>query len=1134
MIHGFRLLYTYSRRFFSSKLSTVHRYNPFNIRLLPHAVRKALIADGEEPKLPQLDSTRIEKEACQEVLLTDFAKKHLKQHNVPVKTLEDNDDETSLSEEPGVYNFLRPRVPADSLLDSMQFPPLFGKGDESSSMDIHFKTILNSFYKNLVTRCKMLAKIRLPPMPSKSDWLLQPGWTRYFLDTNGVLCSNSVEYPVEGEDLFFDVEVAIQNPSNNGRGPSLAVAASSKAWYVWISKDMVCNQLEALVGGPPDANGKTQAFTGDLIPLGKGPRIVAGHNIAFDRIRILEEYHLEKSQAFFLDTLSLHSCVGGLSTQQRAAWTSWKKQRDALDCPGDAKTSESCFADSALCHEKWAIHSSNNSLKGCLELYCSIKLDKSARDLFVHGSLSEVRNRLAEGIDYCANDVYHTHLLLHALWPLFIQKCPESMTLVGQLLLGKTFLTTDRRWLRYIDKCEDELVKSKEMINSQLIQIVDQTIAKFQPFKAYEDDQWLRHLDWTVIPEAYTKGTIRKIRPKVPLDDYTSSHYLAKLRSLPLHVQEVLKSDEYYKLFPRPLSNPKLFGKPRWYKDLWDEASECIILTPNMHIVPYLLRLEWNGCPVHFIKGHGWCYFVGGNTNDFDRSSTFILEGDLLYRKIPQLDSAATSQNVGSLFAKAFVPKISSEVLTSQSFRPFLLFLLEAFRKTSLWNSFRSRITSQLFVQGPDRIGFTRCAHSQNPEDSFNPAIDSAGVILPQLIPMGTVSRRAIEPLWLTATQPKKGIVGSELKSNIVAPQGYKIVGADVDSQELWIASLYGDALFGHHGATGISWMNLLGEKASGTDVHTKTAAILGVSRDQAKIFNYGRIYGAGVRFAANLLKSFCPQLSHCHAETKARDLYHKTKGQKESLPIASMPYLKDRLGRVNDDSHLVISKGGTESFMFNELELIAASNDPRTALSRSSISNSLLAQNVGSLFMNSRINWIVQSSAVDYLHILLISIDFLTALYDIPARLMITIHDEIRYLVKEEYQYHMAFILQVANCWVRLYFSQRLGLKDLPLSVAFFSAVDIDFVLRKEVTHDCVSPTNPEPMPRGESLNIYQLLEKLNSLGEVKRPEMLASCQATVETIEKLVAHQMKKAANCKLNFKDRVAWIKCQENFH
>src|SRR5690606_13899374 len=160
-----------------------------------------------------------------------------------------------------------------------------------------------------------------------------------------------------------------------------------------------------------------------------------------------------------------------------------------------------------------------------------------------------------------------------------------------------------------------------------------------------------------------------------------------------------------------------------------------------------------------------------------------------------------------------------------------------------------------------------------------------------------------------------------------------------------------------------------------------------------------------------------------------------------------SMPYLKDRLGRVNDDSHLAISKGGTESFMFNELELIAASNDPRTALSRSSISNSLLAQNVGSLFMNSRINWIVQYSAVDYLHILLISIDFLTALYDIPARLMITIHDEIRYLVKEEYQYHMAFILQVANCWVRLYFSQRLGLKDLPLSVAFFSAVDIDFV---------------------------------------------------------------------------------------
>ena len=38
--------------------------------------------------------------------------------------------------------------------------------------------------------------------------------------------------------------------------------------------------------------------------------------------------------------------------------------------------------------------------------------------------------------------------------------------------------------------------------------------------------------------------------------------------------------------------------------------------------------------------------------------------------------------------------------------------------------------------------------------------------------------------------------MGSELKTLVRAPPGYHLVGADVDSQELWIASLLGDKLF--------------------------------------------------------------------------------------------------------------------------------------------------------------------------------------------------------------------------------------------------------------------------------------------------------------------------------------------------
>lgn len=45
--------------------------------------------------------------------------------------------------------------------------------------------------------------------------------------------------------------------------------------------------------------------------------------------------------------------------------------------------------------------------------------------------------------------------------------------------------------------------------------------------------------------------------------------------------------------------------------------------------------------------------------------------------------------------------------------------------------------------------------------------------------------------------------------------------------------------------------------------------------------------------------------------------------------------------------------------------------------------------------------------------------------------------------------------------------FAHALGMQDLPQSVAFFSAVDIDTCLRKEVTMDCVTPSNPAGVER-------------------------------------------------------------------
>lgn len=80
--------------------------------------------------------------------------------------------------------------------------------------------------------------------------------------------------------------------------------------------------------------------------------------------------------------------------------------------------------------------------------------------------------------------------------------------------------------------------------------------------------------------------------------------------------------------------------------------------------------------------------------------------------------------------------------------------------------------------------------------------------------------------------------------------------------------------------------MNLEGNKAEANDLHSRVAQICGISRDQAKIFNYGRIYGAGRTFAERLLRQFDHRLSPNDAKKKATAMYTATKGKKVKVKV--------------------------------------------------------------------------------------------------------------------------------------------------------------------------------------------------------------------------------------------------------
>jgi DNA polymerase gamma 1 len=80
---------------------------------------------------------------------------------------------------------------------------------------------------------------------------------------------------------------------------------------------------------------------------------------------------------------------------------------------------------------------------------------------------------------------------------------------------------------------------------------------------------------------------------------------------------------------------------------------------------------------------------------------------------------------------------------------------------------------------------------------------------------------------------------------------------------------------------------------------------------------------------------------------------------------------------------------------------------------------------------------------------------------------------------------------------------------------VAFFSAVDIDHCLRKEVDMDCVTPSNPTPIAKGTKLDIYETLNAINQqvgnfhelygaeLDSVERIKDMKPAQITVNMVQ-------------------------------
>lgn len=894
---------------------------------------------------------------------------------------------------------------------SFQLPKLQG-----NTLDEHFQKL--GYFGSEPYRTMASNKFTtIPEKPKK--WLRKSGWYKYEPGKQ----PRKVMYPEE-DTIVFDVETLYKISPY----PTLATAVSNKAWYLWCSpyicEDKASNKIEHLI--PLDTLNKE--------------RLVIGHNVGYDRSRVLEEYNLKPSKAFFLDTLSLHVATAGLCSRQRPLFLKNKKNKEiAKDEETPKEVSELLEVNNET--DPWLEVATMNSLADVALFHCGIKMDKTMRDYFAAPDKQEVIDNFELLVDYCAGDVIATSKIFDKLLPLFLEKCPHPVSFAGLKALSSCVLPTDyNKWQKYIETSEGKYQESKTLIEDKIVQIVENTV-KMKDENNFMDtvnkDPWLRQLNWDIKPLRLTKKGV-------------------------------------------PAKGQKLPGFPEWYRSLFSNKDAKIPqITMRSRIIPLFFRLSWEDSPVIWTEECGWCFskkrddlqtYLDKNYKlaDEDVSEKYFSNlvelnqyqkenlGSEVLLKVPHPNGPAN--NCTTLLSKPYVHFFEKGILQSKSELASMALQMNA--AGSYWMSARERIMSQFVVT---KSKFAEQFKPLSDDDTNkNPESESQGIIIPNIIPMGTVTRRAVESTWLTASNAKKNRIGSELKAQITAPKGYSFVGADVDSEELWIASLFGDSVFKIHGGTAIGWMCLEGTKKEGTDLHTKTANILNCDRNEAKIFNYGRIYGAGVKFAAQLLKQFNPSLSEQEAKETAVKLYENTKGKtKRSKLFQKFWY------------------GGSESILFNKLESIAEQKAPMTPVLGCGITNSLIKQNLkANSFLPSRINWAIQSSGVDYLHLLCSSMNYLIAKYNLDARLSISIHDEIRYLVADKDKYKLALALQVSNLWTRAMFSEQMGIYELPQNCAFFSAIDIDHVLRKEVDLDCITPSNETPIPHGESIDIVKLLE--------------------------------------------------------
>jgi DNA polymerase gamma 1 len=483
---------------------------------------------------------------------------------------------------------------------------------------------------------KHCAEATLPPMPDawNTDW---PGWTRY--NSDGTV--DAVDNLGDEDIVVFDVEVLYKISPY----PVIASAATQTHWYTWLCPTI----FEQPPSEPPKPKPRwdktlNEGVPASLIPLFEkdGPKIVIGHSVGYDRARIKDEYTLSSTSTRFIDTLSLHCATRGITSVQRPAWIAHIKNRrkkqaelrgiseatieQFRDDPQFASELEGRYEEflaaimaqeqeeDASAAKTWEDVTANNSLKDVAALHCGYKMDKTIRDRFGDATIthaSQLLPELHDLIQYCADDVRITHDVYRKVFPLFLDSCPHPASFAGALSMGNAILPVNEEWAQYLKQAEEMYQEMGTKVATSLRLLAEKT--RLEGPKP--DDPWLSQLDWT--PKTARWRETGPDAPPAAVKALADASAVADTANIPEAATdapaELAKDD--VESPPAPPLKVETNTTPTWVERFLVPDLEITTRFKNID-VPLLLRMEFKGYPLAYLRKHGWCLRVPAHVLD--------------------------------------------------------------------------------------------------------------------------------------------------------------------------------------------------------------------------------------------------------------------------------------------------------------------------------------------------------------------------------------------------------------------------------------------------------------------------------------------------------------------------------------